>query len=498
MTENYAAFYVILFRKGLRMEGVCDTMQFQFDFLLKGGRVVDPAHGFDSVCDLGVKDGKIAACAPELDGARAARVEDAAGLLVLPGIIDLHTHLSARHNGAQGHAMLAKAGVTTTLEISGPIESVLPIAKCSGAGLNLALLDQVHPGVSVRTNDPDEAELADLIDRTLEAGGLGIKLLGGHFPITPGSIARAIELSAEKKTYIAFHAGSTETGSHLNGALEAIALADGKPLHLAHVNSYCRGYVLDCRAEAERMLEALLANPNIRAESYLSPMNGCSSRCVDGVPESMVTRKCLERGGYEATQRGLEQAILAGWAKVSMIADGENVVRSGEKAAAYWRENGTVGSVGFDVNPLDSRLRLASARRPDGGFAVECIATDGGGHPRNVILSCGLPLVRLGAFTLSEFVAKTSLHPARWLGLADKGHLGVGADADITVVDPARAKAVTTIVGGRVVMHRGVVCGHGSQIITTERGRRAIKRQGLPLTVIDIAQTGYFSKKPIA
>lgn len=472
-------------------------MQFRFDFLLKGGRVVDPAHGRDGLFDLGVKDGKIVEIAAALDGARAARVEDAAGLLVLPGIIDLHTHLSARHNGAQGHAMLAKAGVTTTLEIAGPIDSVLPIARHSGAGLNLALLDQVTPGVSVRTDDPDEAELAALIDRTLEAGGLGVKLLGGHFPITPDSIARAIELSAKKETYIAFHAGSTKTGSNLNGALEAIALADGKPLHLAHVNAYCRGYVLDCRAEAERMIEALLANPNVRAESYLSPMNGCSARCVAGKPESMVTRKCLERGGYEISERGLEQAILDGWARLNMIADGENVVRGGKEAVLCWRKNGTAGSVGFDVNPVDSRVRLASARRPDGGFAVECIATDGGGHARNVILACGLPLVRLGAFTLEEFVRKTSLYPARWLGLPDKGHLGVGADADITVADPARAEAVTTIVGGRVIMHRGIVCGSGAQIIATERGRKAIERQKLPLTVIDIAQTGYFSGKPL-
>ena len=62
---------------------------------------------------------------------------------------------------------------------------------------------------------------------------------------------------------------------------------------------------------------------------------------------------------------------------------------------------------------------LAQAKRPDGTFVVDAISTDGGCIPRNVTLSVGLSLVKFGALTLSEFVVKTSVNPARHLPTAD-------------------------------------------------------------------------------
>src|SRR4051794_20955119 len=59
--------------------------------LLRGGRVLDPAQGLDAVCDVRLRDGRVEAVGPDLatDG---ARVLDCAGLLVLPGLIDVHVH----------------------------------------------------------------------------------------------------------------------------------------------------------------------------------------------------------------------------------------------------------------------------------------------------------------------------------------------------------------------------------------------------------------------
>jgi dihydroorotase len=62
--------------------------------LLKGGRVVDPANGRDGVFDVLLDDGRIAAVAPRLDpDASTAVVEIPAGLVVCPGLIDMHVHL---------------------------------------------------------------------------------------------------------------------------------------------------------------------------------------------------------------------------------------------------------------------------------------------------------------------------------------------------------------------------------------------------------------------
>lgn len=61
--------------------------------LLKGGRVIDPKNHINAVMDVAVKDGKIAAVAPNLTASDAAKVLDVSGLIVTPGLVDIHTHL---------------------------------------------------------------------------------------------------------------------------------------------------------------------------------------------------------------------------------------------------------------------------------------------------------------------------------------------------------------------------------------------------------------------
>jgi len=63
--------------------------------VLKGGHVIDPATGLDGVADVAYKDGKIVAVGKTLDGRGARQTIDCAGLLVTPGLVDIHTHLFA-------------------------------------------------------------------------------------------------------------------------------------------------------------------------------------------------------------------------------------------------------------------------------------------------------------------------------------------------------------------------------------------------------------------
>ena len=105
-----------------------------------------------------------------------------------------------------------------------------------------------------------------------------------------------------------------------------------------------------------------------------------------------------------------------------------------QKAVDYWRSKNTDITISFAVNPEIPRLRIATARRDDSSYVVDCISTDGGGIPRNVTVEKGLALVRLEAMSMNDFARKASYNPARILGLVDKGHFSIGADADITVV----------------------------------------------------------------
>ena len=131
------------------------------------------------------------------------------------------------------------------------------------------------------------------------------------------------------------------------------------------------------------------------------------------------------------------------------------------------------------------RIQLAQARRDDGSFVVDAISTDGGCIPRNVILSQGLSLVKLDVLTLSEFVQKTSLNPARMLRLKNKGHLSVGADADITVYDLATQTPVASFVAGQKVLFAGRMMSKGATVICTERGQKAIEARGMRAVVVD-------------
>ncbi len=63
----------------------------QFDLILRGGHLIDPAAKRDGKFDLGIRDGKIAAVAASLKGAK--RVIDVAGSYVVPGLIDTHAHV---------------------------------------------------------------------------------------------------------------------------------------------------------------------------------------------------------------------------------------------------------------------------------------------------------------------------------------------------------------------------------------------------------------------
>ena len=462
-------------------------MRTKYDILLKGGIVVDPVNRSTGAADVAIADGKIIEIGEDLDPGRATERIDVTDKHVLPGIIDLHVHVSSWLGGRYGHRMMAAAGVTTALDMSGPVDSVIELAREYGVGLNLAVLQYVRPGYTVGDTNPGTGELEDLLQKSLEHGAYGLKILGGHYPLSPDATARTISVSRARNAYMAFHAGSLATKSNIEGFHEAVELIGDQAVTLAHINSYCRGRVKPELDETREAIAALMAHPRICSESYLSPFNGTSAKCANGVPESQVTGMCLTAKNFPATEQGLEDAIMSGWAHINQESGGRVVLSVGEAAVAYWRRLKTDVTVSFPVNPEMPRLQLATAKRRDDEFVVDCLITDGGGIPRNVTVASGLCLVKLSALTMEEFVRKTSRNPARILGLVDKGHLAIGADADVSVVDIDRQQPVMSISNGKVIMFKGLVCGSGTRMITTPTGEHYIRENGLDAMVVDPA-----------
>src|SRR5215468_4929283 len=104
---------------------VCRLGAQSYDLLLKGGHVIDAKNGTDAVRDVAIAAGKIALVAPDIDPKLAAKTVDVSGLVVTPGLVDIHAHVYT-YNGARGafaddHGVMPdgftfRNGVTTVVD----------------------------------------------------------------------------------------------------------------------------------------------------------------------------------------------------------------------------------------------------------------------------------------------------------------------------------------------------------------------------------------------
>lgn len=169
-----------------------------YDLVLKSARVVDPLNGVDGVMDVAVENGLIAAVAESINEP-AREVIDFSGLVLQPGIIDSHVHLGTMWGSPYGPRMLAMNGVTTCLDMAGPLDDILDNVPQYGVGINMAILQFASPPFTFKTNAPSKAEMVELIDKSLEDGALGVKLLGGHYPLKPDVSSLLIRTALEKR-----------------------------------------------------------------------------------------------------------------------------------------------------------------------------------------------------------------------------------------------------------------------------------------------------------
>jgi N-acyl-D-aspartate/D-glutamate deacylase len=116
------------------------------------------------------------------------------------------------------------------------------------------------------------------------------------------------------------------------------------------------------------------------------------------------------------------------------------------------------------------------------------------GNWRNVILTHALDMVHFGALTLAQFVYKSSTRPAQMIGLASKGHLTPGADADLVLVDLDRKQTRMTVAGGQVIYDGNGVVGTGGMVVTTREGAASLRERGLPHRLVDLAESLFYAK----
>ncbi len=465
-----------------------------YDLLLTGGTVLDPKNAYEGPADLAIRYGAIDRVEPELDPANADQVVDVSGLWVIPGQIDTHAHvagLSRNWDPALGYRMLARAGTTTVMDMGGTGPSLIDGIKRRGAGINVAGNFALIPGLTIPSGRLSVAAIRDVVTDALRQGCFGLKILGGYHPFSPEDSASIIAEANAQLAYIAFHLGTTESGSQLEGLREVPELVSKGRLHVCHVNSYCRGVIDDAASECVEALDILEGmREQLNSEVYHAVQNGTSGRCDEkGNVIADVPRNCLRLREYETTREGLRQAIMDGYGAVVAQSEGDIYYARGEEALRLFDESDSNVGMSFPVNVPSSAFTLTTAKDADGRFTVDAVSTDGGSHPRNVAIQSTMALVQFGALTPLEMADKLSWTPARMMGLLDKGHFTPGADADITVVNPDRNAPVMSFVAGSMIMSDGRSIATGGTLLVTPEGESVVSKSGLPFQAVDLSKS---------
>lgn len=424
--------------------------------LLKGGRVVDPSGNIDETRDILIKDGKIAGQAKKITAAETkdAEVIDAAGLVVAPGLIDMHTHLrepgfeykETIRTGAQA----AAAGGFTSIACmpnTDPVNdnrSVTEFIKRRASEDNIV---NVYPVAAISKGSKGES-LSEFWDLK-EAGAVAFSDDGK--PVMNGALMRrAFEYASSLGMPLISHCEDTNlsAGGVMNEGFAQMELG-------------LRGI--------PAMAEEIMVNRDIMLAAYLSAALHIAHVSTAG--SVRLIREAKQRGVRVSAETAPHYFTLNDEAvrsfdtntKVNPPLRGADDIRALKEALA----DGTIDAIATDHAP-----HALTNKELEYDFAASGII----GLETSVALS--LKLVEEGILTLPRLIALMSVNPAAILHL-QKGTLNIGADADITVIDMNKSwqvdsslfcsksrntpfagwnlkgKAVLTIVGG-AIKHREI------------------------------------------
>lgn len=438
--------------------------------ILRGGRVIDPAAGTETVADVVFRDGTVSeiSAVPVLDD--GATVVDVGGLVVGPGFVDLHSHV----HSIAGQRLQAFDGVTTNLDLEAglmPIERAYAEAAAAGRVLNYGFSaswsdarGQVLAGIEPvarfdssadllgnpawqRTSSPAELTAwLDLLERELTGGALGIGILMGYAPRSdPAEFLAVARLAA---------AAGAPTFTHVRELVEAdpttpvdgsreitVAAAEtGAAMHHCHVNSTSRRHVDRVLGTLE---ESRVAGSRVTVEAYPYGMGSTSVGAFFLAPERLSVW-------------GLTPSSIV------MLGSGERIADSRRLAELRESDPGATCVVEFldERDEADRELLRSALAFPDAIVASDAMPLEwpdhrpdtrewplppgASTHPRasgTFARSLRLMVREHGLWSWAEAFRRCSYLPARVLdevapAMRGKGLLAPGADADLVVLDP--------------------------------------------------------------
>lgn len=399
-----------------------------------GGHVIDPANRVDGKLNLVMENGKIVWAGREKPD--ADRIIDASGLVVTPGFIDIHMHEDPVSGGKIRQSIFHMAlsmGVTTDLGGNCGINvydpaAYLDLVDRDGAAVNVAMMAGHEyfrkkagaEDIYAKASDTQLDAMQAGIEKALRAGCAGVSFGLRYVPgADKREFFRAAQCCSKDKKLISSH-----VRDDADGIFTAIAefceagLQYRLPVQISHIGSM-GGF--GQMAEVLRQVdEYRLGGLDIAMDCY--PYFAFSTRI--GTPT--YDPGWLDR--YHCDYGVLE--FCEGKYK------GQRATK--ETFDEVRRTDPQCITVCYVMRQEDIRLAF---RHPNVMLASDGLMDNGQGHPR----AAGTFPRFLAEFagkdlTLYEAVRKMTALPAARLGLSNKGRLNVGADADITIFDPARVK----------------------------------------------------------
>ena len=451
----------------------------RYDLVVQGGRVMDPESGLDAVRNLGIRDGRIEEIsANPLVG---ERIVDATGLVVAPGFIDLHAHGQSE----EAFSLMVQDGVTSAFELEVGTGDVSAWYGERGGGqiLNYGVsIGHIPvrmrvmgdpgnflpsgPGGSERATEEQIAEMERLIKEGLSQGAVAVGFGLAYTPAaTTAEFESMLQIAADHGASAHIHVrGASSLAGILDpeGLNEAIAsaAATGASLHVVHANSSGGAST----AEFLRAIEQARGHgQDVTTEAY----------------------------PYEAGMTMIESALFDDWESweddrfpiLQWAETGERLTR--DSFARYRREGG-----GVIIHSRTVDMTRTAIEHPLTMIASDGLMEDGRGHPRTsgtYSKVLGKYVREEGVLTLMEALRKMTIEPARRLAgyvpaMKTKGHLSVGADADITILDPEIVIDRSTYThptlpseGILFVLVNGVLVVEDGELVPDARPGRAIK-----------------------
>jgi dihydropyrimidinase len=398
----------------------------EIELVIRGGRVFTP-DGERSV-DVGIAEGRIVALGPSVPP--APRELDASGLLVLPGGIDVHVHLTAVAGGPSwvddfesGTRAAAAGGITTvgnmTFADEGRMLGEAIDATREDADARSLVDFMLHP-VLTRPSDA----VAD-VEKVAEFGCSTIKLFTvlGSFDSEQGAYLAAVRMAAMRGLVTMVHCEDAAIGEFLTAEL----VASGR-ISLEHYPETRPPY-----AEAVATARAIAMGRAAGTTVYVVHLS-----CREALEEVRAARRGGTKVFVETRPMYLHLTEEVFDSEDAGLYVANPPLRSDADRAALWDAvaSAEIDTVGSDHAPWSRAGKLAPGAT---------VADPRAGVAELDTLLAGLYSegVATGRISLEAFVGITSSSAARIFGLYPrKGAIAIGSDADLVLLDPVETRTV--------------------------------------------------------